>query len=456
MKRIYRPLIAMAVVAGVIVLWILTIGPAQRASGIGRYGADLLIANMAASYLALLSCYVVLGRPSWKRRLANAGINLAAILVVLLLIETPAMLGFVDYRTVMTAKEVGASGRHNMRLDRELLHTRPPHDRFVQDARSDIAVGLNYDTGVRYRFEWHGDRNGFRNSRDLRRAPVVLIGDSFIDGYKVAQEEVCSSRLGEILGVDICNLGQCDYGLAQELVVLRRLAVKLRPRVVVWFFCEGNDLQLIEEYRAAVGDWEAYVGRVDGSWPRSFCCGVRNRVEQWLEAQFVPDLDEVRRNSAPLRAEIPGDSVTMYFGAGPHYVSRDYEASLLNETQDVLREAQAICDGNDIRFLVAMIPVRFRVYRDLCEFAEDSPLAECEPNDTPQRLRRRCRDARIKYLDLTLTLKAAAQEGKLVYLADDDHWSPEGHAVVAEEIAGYIRERDWLEWGAEKQKATGR
>ncbi len=450
MKRVFPLLAATAVVSAVVVLWMLTVGPAQRATGIGRFRADPLIANVVASYLALLACYVLLGRRSPRRRLARAGINVAAILGVLLLIELPAMLGLIDYRAVMTGKAVGASGRHNMRLDRKLLHTRPPNDRFVQNARGDVAVGLDYDTGIRHRFEWHGDRNGFRNASDLQQAPVVLIGDSFIEGYKVAQDDVCSSQLGKILDLDVSNLGQCDYGLDQELVVLQRFAVKLKPRVVVWFFFEGNDLQSIEEYRAAVADWDTYAGRVDGAWNRSFCHSARNRLEQWLDNYLVEDLDNVRLNSAPLQAEIPGDAipgdaVTMYFGAGPRLVSIEHEATLFDEAQDVLRRAQAICDANDIRFLVALIPVRFRVYRDLCELPDDGHLAECQPNDTPERLRRCCLDARINYLDLTLTLKAAAEEGKLVYLADDDHWSAKGHAVVAEKIAGHIRQEGWLD-----------
>lgn len=78
--------------------------------------------------------------------------------------------------------------------------------------------------------------------QDLEKATVVLLGDSFIEGYKVTQEEIVSNQLSQLIDVEVSNLGQSDYGPEHELAVLYQIGLDLEPSVVVRFFFEGNDL----------------------------------------------------------------------------------------------------------------------------------------------------------------------------------------------------------------------
>jgi hypothetical protein len=85
--------------------------------------------------------------------------------------------------------------------------------------------------------------------------------------------------------------------------------------------------------------------------------------------------------------------------------------------------------------IVAHVPTKGRVCRDLCTFPTDSDVPHWQFNDLPERVGAWCKRAGVEYLDLTPVLEAAARQGKLVYLVDDPHWTAEGHAVVAEEVA---------------------
>jgi hypothetical protein len=107
---------------------------------------------------------------------------------------------------------------------------------------------------------------------------------------------------------------------------------------------------------------------------------------------------------------------------------------------DVLREAYAVTHREGIAFIVAFIPLGFRVYRDVVQCTE-SQCAESDLNDLPKRLGRAVAEISktIHYIDLTPSLAAAARRGRLVYLPDDTHWSPEGHQVAAEALAAAIR-----------------
>ena len=86
------------------------------------------------------------------------------------------------------------------------------------------------------------DRNGFRNSVDLQQADIVVIGDSYIEGYMTPESKLATTLLGQLQGKTVANLGHSGYGPQQELVVLKRYGLPLHPHTVIWAFFEGNDL----------------------------------------------------------------------------------------------------------------------------------------------------------------------------------------------------------------------
>lgn len=445
MKPVYARLAVVIIIVAVLVLWMAVVEiAADPGTGIGKHWLELFLLQVVISYVAVLSCYVIWGYRSWRRRLARVVLNVAAICVAVLLVELPAALGVFDYRVLLVPKMAGGPGPHNLQLDRELIGRRPAYDHFIERQPGDCAVGLAIPTDRRYVAEYRYDRNGFRNSCDLERAAVVLIGDSFIEGYKVPQEETCSARLSRILAADVANLGQCDYGPTRELIVLRRFGLNLRPRVVVWFFFEGNDLFETEDYEEAMRDWQGYVNRVNGYRNRSFFANALDLVAFWLDQLRWRESDLARRRAGRPLPRTPGEDVTIYFGKPPCEVAL-HELALLEKVQEILLDAKSTCAANGIELLVANVPTKLRVYQDLCTFPKDSEVPGWKLNDVPKRLGRWCETADIEYVDLTAALKSAAREGTLVYLVDDPHWSAQGHALVAEEIAESIRKAGWLE-----------
>jgi hypothetical protein len=86
------------------------------------------------------------------------------------------------------------------------------------------------------------DSRGFRNRREMEQADIVLIGDSYIEGHYVSDEQTCAEVLDRLTGLSVANLGVAGYGSLQELEVLQHYALSLNPRLVAWFFFEGNDL----------------------------------------------------------------------------------------------------------------------------------------------------------------------------------------------------------------------
>ncbi len=87
------------------------------------------------------------------------------------------------------------------------------------------------------------DEHGFHNPKGWsgKSAELVLIGDSFVQGACVKD----GNELGALFrkkGFDVVSLGQAGSGPLIELATLREYGLALHPRVVLWFYFEGNDL----------------------------------------------------------------------------------------------------------------------------------------------------------------------------------------------------------------------
>ncbi len=404
--------------------------------GWGPYWLELAALQAFVTYLAILFCYVISGHSLWKRRLARAVLSLVALTLAWAAAEAPALLGRLDYRTVFLPKTIGGLGPHNRQLDPELLWVRPSHDHFTERQPGDWAAGFAVADPHIYETEYRFDQHGFRNDkdpndRDPQRADVVLLGDSFVEGYRVAQDKTCAVALSQEFNSDVVNLGRADYGPPQQLVVLKRYALPLRPRVVVWFVFVENDLSDLAEYERAIADWPAYVDQINRFSARCFTRNALDVLGTWLDSFRSEESDLARRRSGQWQSE------TLYFGFQPLQPTPE-RLEQLTRLEAILREADLLCRQNEVRLLVAYVPTKHAVYGDLCDFPPDGDVIHWQPSGLASHLGQSCQEAQIEYLDLTDSLKAAAADGKRVYLPDDGHWSPAGHAAVAKTLREYL------------------
>ena len=111
--------------------------------------------------------------------------------------------------------------------------------------------------GWRLRPSWQGqtrdgrtvrtNRSGFRGPSAGEGAPgrsrVLLLGDSLTFGTGVDDGETFAAQLAKLApALEPLNLGVSGYGTDQELLLLEREGLPLRPAVVVLDVCVGNDV----------------------------------------------------------------------------------------------------------------------------------------------------------------------------------------------------------------------
>lgn len=89
------------------------------------------------------------------------------------------------------------------------------------------------------------DRYGFRNQDklwDSKKVDIVILGDSLVHGACVDDEFVINRLLSKLLNKKILNLGIQGHGPLMQLAALKEYALDKKPKVVLWYYSEANDL----------------------------------------------------------------------------------------------------------------------------------------------------------------------------------------------------------------------
>jgi hypothetical protein len=290
---------------------------------------------------------------------------------------------------------------------------------------------------------------GFRDVPHGKKATgvtrVAVLGDSFVFGSGVKQDEPLTRRLAALLGpsFEVVNLGVAGYGTDQALLTLRRWGPRLSPDVVLagffWndvmenasaemygmqkprFVLTGDSLSLVPPgaapERSAAARLDAALGARSHLWSlaRRALGTARDRVEP-EERPVMVDLS--------LRASPP---------------SREPEFALTWALLDALaREARAL----GATPLVFTVPPRFLV--DDAVKAKvlkvyglgDDALDE----DGFSRVKEACRRHDLPVVDLLPAFRDAARAGDALFLPTGIHWSAKGHALAARVLEPAVRD----------------
>lgn len=379
-------------------------------------------------------------------------LNLAVALVWLGL-ELIAVLNLVNWRVVFDRVTGNGLVNHHyvsdFLFDHEMEFRRPPGARWEGPAVSDIEWEWSIPPADPRSLLFQYDHSGYRNPTNRNHAEVALIGDSFVEGWYVQDDETTARVLEIELQLPVANLGVAGYGTITELLVLKKESPRLKPSVIVWFFFEGNDFY--EDFR-----WETNVQLHDPRDPAKRMDGkALNPTRPWRQRSFAGNLirlfrrwsDPLVPNRAPYVGFLPApshDRRPIYFANYASVPWSDWLNGLWGQTRNRLEEGDRFCRERGIRLLVCYVPIKFRVYHRSVEFPAGSPCRNWKVWSLPKDFADFCRSAEIPFLDLTEPLESAVKAGSMPYARTDSHWSPEGHRLVANLLRDEIRRRDWL------------
>ena len=393
-----------------------------------------LVDNLIAGYLLSWGLYAFLS--DLPRREIQGRFILMTLcgIVVLGTAELLGVTGLVNYQMLFGTQGREWFDRSGYVRDPELGYRRQAHYQeegaFV---RGNIGEALCLPANAPQRFDLRYDHRGFRNDTDLDRAEVVVIGDSYVESPMLPGDSLLTTQLSHRLRTSVANLGISGYGPEQELVVLKRYALDLQPKTIVWVFFEGNDLYQLdpeEQNLSAVPDTRA---EHDEYWMRSLTRNLLLLSRKAVQG-CVPHPDYLRLRGTFHDTE--GNETLLYFWERLGEL-KPTDRLRLERLRSILTEAYHVSRQQGIRLVVAFAPVKHRVHQGLKNFEpltaemREWPLNEL-PDEVASMLNTLAPD--IEFIDLTSPLREVAAQGVLTYLPDDTHWTAEGQRVAGEAI----------------------
>lgn len=394
-----------------------------------------LIGVLLAGYAACWLLYRWFSKAPAREWLLQATLVHVSMGFVLAAFELPVALKLVDYRKIFHPPIAPMHDPQNQ-LDMQLLFRRRggTHVKGVADG-GDFGFLYHTQTQEQIPFDAQFDDNGFRNTKTPTSADIVFVGDSFTEALLVPTVDVVSDRLAAHYGAQTANFGMMTYGPYQELEVVKRYAVPMRPKVVVWLFFEGNDLGDVTYYEWATKDLAGLHEQYHSFIHRSFSMNLPRTLYHASRA-FKP-------SGEPRSAGLSNDpSQRFYFLHPPKDPTDKKNAAALETFDRLMHEAHQVTAEAGIRLVVAFIPVKLRVFDDLLKIDPSSDVAQWPRTDVPQRVRKIVEGVSpsIVYVDLLPPLRAAAARGETPYYHIDSHWNSNGHKIAAEALAEAIGE----------------
>ena len=94
--------------------------------------------------------------------------------------------------------------------------------------------------------EWslfNSDRYGFNNYDNLWDVDnkILLIGDSYIQGACVNQDEIISNQIMKKTKFKVLSIANSKTGPLSQLGLLQEYVDYIKPKKLIWFYYEGND-----------------------------------------------------------------------------------------------------------------------------------------------------------------------------------------------------------------------
>lgn len=395
--------------------------------------------------------------PTAAARRATLRKRLALMVVVLVLAAKPADL--------LLGRLAGTSRRHLLRLD------------------ANAAVRHQ---SAEFDYVFHTNQLGFRGTpvpeaKPAGRQRLVVLGDSFVAGVGVADDDVFTALLSRDLsagGVDVVNVGRAGTSTIREVTLYEQIGRRFAPDVVILVYFLGNDLAEVveEETDEELADWKppGILRRVAFAW----CPNVY--LELAMQKRSARKLAAIGSRTAAqvvarVRDEAVGAGVDPELAAGryrrlPDTVRALAEAGDLPEyrflqaclapdrfrnsldpgdefyqqawprTRRHLDRLKRSVESDGATLLLAVIPESVQVSMAALEFNRtlgfelDDAWIQDRPGRTARALAEWAREAGVSLLDVRPALR---EHPGPTFFVQDGHCTADGHRVIARLLAGW-------------------
>jgi len=394
-----------------------------------------------------------------RNLLSNVAVLLAAVLLSLggaeaFLRSFPSLISIdilerfhQDLRTPIAAK-LGYATSKDRRLvtSKERSDAGPPFY-IYHPGRRYVAMADPVDVATGGVVARQMDDAGFLNparGSDRSGADVIMIGDSFTAGTLVAPKDTFAAQLEKQTSLMTYNLGVGGIGPYEELELLRKFGLVLKPSIVVMNIYEGNDLRDILRYHDFVSNGidRSSRKRLGGVFAMSYALaylksGVelvfkRFKKRKKIDFRYTVDVEGIRTAMNVTNSDI--DEVKHARRIENGDISLDLFVEPLEAFVDLAAEHGFIP-------VVTLLPSAHTGYINSVRFEDALVGREVAGFSQAQRtwLAENAERIGYRFIDVVPTFQEQVKSGPVAFFPANVHFTQVGHSIVARALGTELR-----------------
>ena len=283
---------------------------------------------------------------------------------------------------------------------------------------------------VKKKCTWITDQYGYRKAPTDKKINIVIVGDSFVAGDGLDQQEMLSERLEKRLGMGVYPVATANindflnmpkfYNNPPSIVILEKLEettqrlkrIKEKPfKRFSWSIrqklCENSVIRFIDitQNRASKAIFLHYL---------------QARIRDWMGLRTFNSSSVKQLGDKPFIIIPPGVS------------DKDKKAKL-DKIISQLVKYRDMFSKRGIRFIFMPMPVKSTIYHHIAGLEEEPTFLN--------ELVAAAEEAGIEVIDLKDAFNKALEQNSnlMLYIADDSHWNGQGVKIATELLVEQIQ-----------------
>jgi hypothetical protein len=294
---------------------------------------------------------------------------------------------------------------------------------------------------------------------------ILLLGDSFVEAMHVPIEQTFARTLEAILNraggvpVQVFSMGVSGYGTTSEYLWYLDHGRAFHPDLVLLSFYPGNDVRnnspTLEPTLRPVYGPEGRLERVDPGAPSEGGHGWLGSSQAYM---FVRKLIITQHaalaerlaslgllNRAALRSVPMADGVPVDYWVYATDAPAEWRDAWTH-TEQLLTALRDAVTADGARLVVMIVTSREQIYpgdwQQLLQTYPPMQHVAWDLDGPERRVLAWCERAGVPCVQLSPAFRAR-RDGPRLHFVYDGHWTAAGHALAAQQVAGFLHEMAW-------------